>query len=1050
LRFADAQRLAFVIAVSIVLSWLVSGDFLILKAALLLLSLLVAGFPARRAIFDERWSLFAYLSHTLRLWASGLGLWLLLALQPTLIHASGALALPAAIVLFAVLLVYSHLNDRILPWCLRATRLDDPTLDEPFRAILHRARCADPRRLRTDAPGGRWVNAFALPSRRQPTVLFTADLLEALTPAEMQAIFAHEVAHLEYFHPGRMLQRELAVGLLAFAPLLVVLLYGAQSVALAGMTWVWPLVVLIFLVALLAHNQAREHDSDLRALELGGEPEPLISALTKIHHLMKMPRRWRPEGEARMSHPSLAKRVRAIRDAAASQGMTLDETEPLPDIAVRSAGQPGEWVILTADRLHWLRAVDSETPPDPTALLSAAGDYRSLRYADLRDLRLEARGSKQRQLVVVDGRGDTFKLPIAGSDVETVKRAIERLDLKVEGTALAASQRFLNQTTQTRNARILGILTCLVGLLPPFSVPLLVAGGLLLARAATVTLAAAGAIALGAALLGARGSSALYFGGGPSTPYLIVAALMGLLLLIAAVRRGRQAADPPGAAKLTLLALGALAILYTIPGLGRLATPLPAMQLHLWARYQPGLSLLLLGLGGALFTLRPRLARVPALVAVAAAAVLVVIGSPWFRDRYGEDALAGHERRLAAPTWKPDNVRELTVAGHVTELRLAPSGGRLAARVYDWTVEDYHTASLAFRVERADGGLTEIPAIDLAFVDDDTIAILSTSPNGALLLQTLSLEPRPAVLSEIALADLDYPTLRVDAAARVWEVVAADLYEGNAVRLSGDFQSDDYEELRWTRLRPSDDSYVSSVTMNASRRALVLSQRYGDQRFSALAMMLAPLAGFASAYDVELVADSSHSRLAQTALPAWCVPPPVRRTDFVCASNDHGSSTLFWSVEGDTDQVSRLGSLPAPYYQGHLSQSGTLLVGGYGVAPVLIQLSSGTARTLDLEPNPAPVEAGPGVSAVDDDSLAASGDGLAPTDDESPVAVIERGAELSLPIVDWLLQGLMGGSYAGPTYEALALGEGVLAVAASRGEFSTVAVYRLDGWAPQP
>ena len=127
-----------------------------------------------------------------------------------------------------------------------------------------------------------------------------------------------------------------------------------------------------------------------------------------------------------MSHPSLAKRVRAIRDAAASHGLTLDETEPLPEIAVRSAGQPREWVILTADRLHWLRAVDPATPPDPAALLRATGDYRSLRYADLRDLRLEARGSKQRQLVVVDPRANAlFEVDLEGVVTEIKMQAAE-------------------------------------------------------------------------------------------------------------------------------------------------------------------------------------------------------------------------------------------------------------------------------------------------------------------------------------------------------------------------------------------------------------------------------------------------------------------------------------------------------------------------------------------------------------------------------------------------------------------------------------------------
>ena len=168
LRFAGAQRLAFIIAVSVVLSWLLSTTLLVLKGTLLLFTVLVAGFPARRAIFEESWNLLGYLDHTVRLWASGLGLWILLALQPSLTRWAGAAALPTAIVLFIALLLYAHFNDRLLPQLLRAMPLDDPQLETRFRSLMSGARCAMPRLLRIDASGGRWVNAFALPSRKRP------------------------------------------------------------------------------------------------------------------------------------------------------------------------------------------------------------------------------------------------------------------------------------------------------------------------------------------------------------------------------------------------------------------------------------------------------------------------------------------------------------------------------------------------------------------------------------------------------------------------------------------------------------------------------------------------------------------------------------------------------------------------------------------------------------------------------------------------------------------------------------------------------------------
>jgi len=48
------------------------------------------------------------------------------------------------------------------------------------------------------------VNAFALASVLTPGVAFTGALAKALDPDEQAAVFAHEVAHLEYFNRRRL------------------------------------------------------------------------------------------------------------------------------------------------------------------------------------------------------------------------------------------------------------------------------------------------------------------------------------------------------------------------------------------------------------------------------------------------------------------------------------------------------------------------------------------------------------------------------------------------------------------------------------------------------------------------------------------------------------------------------------------------------------------------------------------------------------------------------------------------------------------------------
>jgi hypothetical protein len=185
--------------------------------------------------------------------------------------------------------------------------------------------------------------------------------------------------------------------------------------------------------------------------------------------------------------------------------------------------------------------------------------------------------------------------------------------------------------------------------------------------------------------------------------------------------------------------------------------------------------------------------------------------------------------------------------------------------------------------------------------------------------------------------------------------------------------------------------------------------------------------GLTSVYDIELVADSLHTPLAQTALPVWCVEPPAGQTRFICASNDSRSATYFWSIAGLTRELTFIGSLPFPYYQGRLSPDGMLLVGGYGAPPVLINPSSGISRTLDLK-----------ASAEMPD--------LATEEVSDEGAATRDGVAAGFAALDRLLSGLFERSYSGPFYEATALGERVLAVAFRNGESSTVALYRLEGW----
>jgi hypothetical protein len=139
--------------------------------------------------------------------------------------------------------------------------------------------------------------------------------------------------------------------------------------------------------------------------------------------------------------------------------------------------------------------------------------------------------------------------------------------------------------------------------------------------------------------------------------------------------------------------------------------------------------------------------------------------------------------------------------------------------------------------------------------------------------------------------------------------------------------------------------------------------------------------------------------------------PRAAQAEFICAANDPGSGTGLWSIDPSARRLSPISALRGQYSQGALSDDGRLLVGGYGVDPILIELESGQAHRLSVE--------GPSTPANHDDASARSG------------------------ALDALIETLFGSSYYGPTYQTMALRDQLLALTFGRGDGSLVRLYRL-------
>jgi Zn-dependent protease with chaperone function len=163
---------------------------------LLFSTLLISGYPLRRALFSETWPATRYLSFFHRLVIAVYGFWFVLASIPFLTRLAGTRDWIAGAVLAVVLIVWERHYAAFFLRLVRARPLEDGPLLERFRELARTAGMPEPDYLRVDLEGGSVANALALGSLRGNAVVFTDTLLARLEPDEAAAICGHELAHL--------------------------------------------------------------------------------------------------------------------------------------------------------------------------------------------------------------------------------------------------------------------------------------------------------------------------------------------------------------------------------------------------------------------------------------------------------------------------------------------------------------------------------------------------------------------------------------------------------------------------------------------------------------------------------------------------------------------------------------------------------------------------------------------------------------------------------------------------------------------------------------
>jgi Zn-dependent protease with chaperone function len=223
----------------------------------------------------------------------------------------------------------------------------------------------------------RMANAFAHAARN---IYLTDYLVKNLNRAELDAVVAHEIAHLEKKHTG--LRTALAI--------LVILGY-ASSVNLLE-RWVspsfpvGPLFYGLFLLVFFFLSRRNEFVADAGSVKLTGNAEAMITALARITRLNTMPLHWGKLDEKLLTHPSTLERIRRLASEAGIHEARISEllsnssappadSYPIPPTALpagkifssrykaRLAGKFAWWIMLTTAVLpasvaiaaHWGR-----------------------------------------------------------------------------------------------------------------------------------------------------------------------------------------------------------------------------------------------------------------------------------------------------------------------------------------------------------------------------------------------------------------------------------------------------------------------------------------------------------------------------------------------------------------------------------------------------------------------------------------------------------------------------------------------------------------------
>ena len=859
--------------------------------ALLVLTRMGASYSFRKQLHRESWSFGAYFSFFARLTLAAFGFWLLLAMTPWFVSKAAPYEWAEAGVFATILLAWNEGYGIVFRSVLRARPVDDPEIVARFEEM--RARCSGLPAAsleQVDLRGGAFVNAVALPSIWRPAVLLSSALVDRLDRDETVAIVAHELAHLEYFNLRRLWWLNLqgfaliAVGTL-MAPLVKVVAPRASAVVFA----LWPALLLGSMVLRARHRQAHETASDLRAIALAGGADALIRALIKLHALARLPRRWDSERERHASHPSLARRIQAIRDASGMVPASLGEA------AVFRAADDSSSVTLGDERLIWREG----------SLTEHAIDYRRLTT-----LRVDARRSGAAHLVAVDAEHRRWDMRLRSEDVARAQTTLDIVDTHLAATAPPpAVMRHL--------PRLLALIAVMLAA-PVGQLAVVLIGALAVAWPSQPVIAATSLASLGGVVLAWRDHGGWLHG---NLFWTALALLVSAIALAAAAVANRREQLPLQASRFA----GLLAGLVLVASMAAAMVGGDALDLHHAARTWSWVSVLVLALAGTMALEKRRALRRASASLAFVAFLFTYLGSVSFLDRFVADPFLSPARAVVVTTVSPAPLAEMSLPFAALSLRLSPEGRYIAVGKEDERDET------TIHAGRIGGSLTAFSADDAVFVDERRL----------LLLERLSGTTRLRLVDLARASDdvwmLSVPVQRarlsLDRASQRWWLLGWSA-SGDIASATGLVGQDTVDNLQWKRPEP-EDVRVALIS-GTSSEVLALESTTRPGHFGA---------GRRAVSVLWSLADRGSSAWTTTRLELRCGPLSTRGESALCVAFD-GTRTRLFEVNPVTRRLKALVSVDGRFFR--RGQEGTgWIAGSSSLGSVLLRVASGTAIRVD-------------------------------------------------------------------------------------------------------